>query len=80
MFLGSHFGEKSGKNAIENSFKNRSRKNMENEAKTLPKWSRNRCPNSSKINAKSGNDIDQENNHVSLNGKIIEIHCKSKCF
>jgi hypothetical protein len=29
-------------------------KNMENEAKRLPKWSRNRCRKSLKINAKTG--------------------------
>ena len=53
------------KNTIENSSKNRSRKNMENNAKRLPKWSRNRCQNSSKINAKTGIEKDQENHENS---------------
>ena len=43
---GSHFGPKSIKNTIANSLKNPSRKNVENYAKRLPKWHRNRCHNS----------------------------------
>ena len=39
-------------------------------------------PNSLNINAKTGNEKDQEiiKNHVSMNGKIIQIHCKNNCF
>ena len=61
----SHFGQNSIKNAIQNSFKNRSRKNMEINAKRLPKWSRKRCQNSLKTNAKTGIEKDLEN-HVFL--------------
>ena len=53
--LGSHFSPKSIKNGIANSLKNPSRKNIENYAKRLPKWNRNRCQNSLKINAKNDN-------------------------
>jgi hypothetical protein len=64
--FGSHFGSKSVKIAIGNSSKNRARKNKETNTKELPKWSQNRCQNSSKINAKTGIEKDQENqeNHV----------------
>jgi hypothetical protein len=48
-------------NPLKKLCKNQSPKNMKNEAKTLPKWSRNRCQNSSKINAKTGIEKDQEN-------------------
>ena len=33
--------------------------------KGVPKWSQNRCQNSSKINAKTGNEKDQENHQQS---------------
>ena len=65
ILFGSLLGAISMKNTIENSLKNRSRKNMENNAKRLPKWSRNRCQNSSKINAKTGIEKDQENHENS---------------
>ena len=52
------------KTAIENSFKNRSRKNRENNGKRLPTWSQNRCQNSSKINAKTGIEKDQERHEI----------------
>ena len=43
------------------------------------KWSQNRCPKSSKINAKTGKAKMMKiiKNHVSLNGKIIQINCKN---
>jgi hypothetical protein len=57
---GSHFYPKIDNNTIQNSFKNQSRKNMENNTKRLPTWSQNRCRNSSRINAKTGTEKDQE--------------------
>ena len=54
----------------------------------MPKGSQNRA----EIDAKTHNKKKREPNrvmkkimkiikiHVSLNGKIIEIHCKNKCF
>ena len=52
---------------------------MELDTKGIPKESRNRCQKSSTINAENGNKKDQGNhqNHVSLDSKIIEIHCKT---
>ena len=48
----------------------------------LPKWSQNRCPNSSKTNAKTCEEKHHGNlkNHVSLKGKIIQIHLKTYVF
>ena len=40
---------------------NQSPQNIEFDAKVVPKWNQNRCPKSSKINAKTGNEKDQEN-------------------
>ena len=81
-FLASLLGAFSIKNTIENSSKNRQRKNIENNCKRLAKWSRNRCQNASKINARTGIETDQGNhqNHVSLKSEIIEIHCKNNGF
>ena len=58
-------------------------KKHENNCKRLPKWSRNRCQNASKINARTG--IEQKTrklikNHVSLKSEIIEIHWKNNGF
>ena len=55
---------------------------MKNNCKRLPKWSRNRFQNASKINARTGFRKMREiiKNHVSLKSKIIEIHCKNLCF
>ena len=52
---------------------------MEFDTKGILTWNQNRCPNLSKINAKTGYGNDHENhqNHVSLNGKVIQIHCKN---
>jgi hypothetical protein len=38
---------------------------MENNVKRLPKWSRNRCQDSSKNNAKSAIEKEEENNENS---------------
>ena len=38
---------------------------MEFDAKGVPKWNQNRHQNSSKINAKTGNEKDQENHQKS---------------
>ena len=64
------------------SYQKRSPQNMEFDAEGEPKWYQNRCQNSSTINAKTGNKkiIEININHVSLNGNIIKIHCKSKCL
>ena len=53
--------EKYNKMLFEKSLKKRSPKNMKFDAKGIPKWRPNRCQNSSKINAKTGNEKDQEN-------------------
>ena len=68
--------------ALNNQCKIRCRKNMKFHETTLKKRSPNQCHNSSKINAKTCNEKDQEiiKNHVSLKGKIIEIHWKNNVF
>ena len=43
---------------IDSSSKKRLPKNMEFDAKGVPKWNRSRCQKSSKINAKTGNEKD----------------------
>ena len=55
---------------------------MKKKCKRLPKWSRNRFQNASKINARTGFRKMREiiKNHVSLKSKIIEIHCKNNGF
>jgi hypothetical protein len=70
--LGGRFVPKSIKNAIANSLKNPSRKNIENDAKTLPKWSGNRCQNSLKINAKRYNKKQRENHENSCFSKSVK--------
>ena len=45
--------------------KNQSPKNMKFDAKRLPKWSRNRCQNASRIDARTGIEKDQENHEKS---------------
>ena len=53
---------------------------MEFNAKGVSRWSRNRCKQLSKNNAKTcnvKNNMKIIKNHVSRNGKIIEIHCKN---
>ena len=60
--LGSVF-HKNRNNIIKNDSnkyqKKRSPKNMKFDAKGVPKWNQNRCQNSSKINAITGNEKDQ---------------------
>ena len=48
----------------------------------MHKLIRNLGRNSSRINAKTGKEKDHENNqnHVSLNGEIIQVDCNNKCF
>ena len=42
----------------------------------------NKYQNASKIHANTCNEKDKEhiNKHISLKAKIIETHCKNKCF
>ena len=47
--------------SIQKASKKRSPKNIEFDAKGVPKWSRNRYQNLSKINAQTGNEKDHEN-------------------
>ena len=63
--LGPSFDQKSITNRFNKSSNKRSPKNMEFDAKGVPKGSRNRCQNSSKINAKTCNGKDQENHQTS---------------
>ena len=51
-------------------------------AKGVPKWSQNRCHNSSNINAKTGKEKDHETHKdpVSLNGKNIQLDLKTSVF
>ena len=74
--------DQNDKNSIQTIISKRSPQNIEFDAKWGPNMEPNRCPNPSKINAKTANEKDQENhqNHVSLNGKKIEIHWKNNCF
>ena len=76
------FDQKSIKSLLTNSSQKRSPKNIEFDTKGVPTWSQNQYQKSSKINAQTGNEKDYKNikNHGSLNGKIIEIHCKSTFF
>ena len=55
---------------------------MELDSKGVPKWNQNRCPNSSTINAKAGNEKYHENNEkcVFLNNRNIGVHLKNKRF
>ena len=57
-----HFGSKIDS---KNHKKNAHQKNMEFDAKGIPKWSQKRCQKSSKINAKNDNEKDQENHQKS---------------
>ena len=59
--------QKNVENAIPKNHEKRSPKNMNIDAKKVPKWSQNRCKHSSKISAKTGS------------GKYEENHGKS-CF
>ena len=72
--LRSHFGPKSIKNTIEKSLKNPPRKNIENNAKRLPKWNRNRCQSSLKINAKSDNKERRENHEKTVFLKGFKLY------
>ena len=78
----SHFGAKSINIQFKTTLKKRSPRNMEFYAK----WSQNVIQNCSKTHQKSMPKLVTKKimkiikNHVSLNGKIIEIHCKNKCF
>ena len=58
--LWNHFWSKSINNRFKNSSKKRSPKNMKFDANGIPKWSQNRSQKSSKINAKTGNEKNQE--------------------
>ena len=79
LLFGVMFVNNSIKNAIGNSFKNQSRKNMKSYTKGLPKRSRNRCQNSSRINAKTGTEQIRKI-HVFLKCKNMQIHCKGRRF
>ena len=61
LFLGTVVDQKSIKSRSHYSTKKRSPKDMEYDAKRVPKWSQNRCQNSSIINAKTGNGKDHGN-------------------
>ena len=51
-------------------------KKHENNAKQVPKWSRNRCPKSSS----SEQNHENHENHVFLIWKTMQTHCKTLCF
>ena len=55
---------------------------MKFDAKGIPKWSQNRCQNSSTINAKTGNEKNQKHHQTffSLKGKIMQIQSKNIGF
>ena len=74
------FLQTSIKTSTKNHSKQRSPQNMESDAKWVPKWCPNQCPNSLKINAKIGNGkiVNVIKIHVLPNGKIMQIHCKTK--
>ena len=57
-------------------------KKIKNHAEKVSKWSRNGIKtNDSSIQKQvTGNIMEIIKNHVSLNGNIIEIHCKNKSF
>jgi hypothetical protein len=76
IIRGSHFYSKIDKNAIGNSLKNESRKNIEMYAKRLPKRSQIRRKNSSRIHAKTCADKDNEN-HENRVFSEVEKHANS---
>ena len=59
--VGPHFDQQSIKIRFKKSPPKRSPQNIKVDTKGVPKWSQNRCQNSSKINAKTSNEKDQEN-------------------
>jgi len=65
QFFGSLLASFSIKKTIKKLSKNQSAKNMKFYAKRLPKWSRNRCQNASRIDARTGIEKDQENHEKS---------------
>ena len=65
LTFGHIFDHKSIKNRFKKSSRKRSPQNIKFDAKGVPKWSQNRCQKSSKINAKTGNEKDQENHQQS---------------
>jgi len=60
-FRRTHFGTISTKKLIKKSMQKSMLKKHKNNCKRLPKWSRNRCQNASKINARTGIEKDQGN-------------------
>ena len=55
---------------------------MKTHTENVSKWDRNGTKtNENSIQKQvTGNIMKIIKNHVSLNGKIIEIHCRNKCF
>ena len=66
-------------NHIKNHFEKRSPQHMEFDAKGVPKWCQNRCPNSSKINAKidAGKSLKLSNFMFSRMVKSFKIKVKT---
>ena len=83
--MGSSFGpeilENREKHHLEKHEKSAPKK-MKHHAEKVPKWSRNGTnTNGNSIQKQvTGNIMKIIKDHVSLNGKIIEIHNKNKCF
>ena len=61
LSLGTIFDQNRSKFGSHNHQQKRSPTNIEFDTKGIPKWNQNRCPNSSKINAETGNEKDHEN-------------------
>ena len=82
ILLGAIFDQKSIKIPIKQLSKKRSPTNMEFDANGVPQWNQIDAKTHQTIKAKTGNVKDHQThqNHVSLNGKIIEIHCKTSVF
>ena len=59
------FGCQFDAKSIQKTHRNKSPQNMELDTKGVPKENRNRCINSSKTNAKTGNEKHQENHQQS---------------
>ena len=63
--FGTIVDQKTINNLFKKSSKKRSTKNIAFYVKGIPKWSQNRCQNTSNINAKTGNEKDYENHQKS---------------
>ena len=80
--LGPEIRQNREKHHLNKNMKNSAPKKMKNHAEKVSKWSRNGTKtNENSIQKQvTGNIMKVIKNHVSLNGKIIQIHCKNNCF